>query len=139
MKRDYHLYYKSDITSQAEVQTKKMTFETGWFPYEEIRYEIEEYEFLHACMMVKDYPQPFSLEGRYAVTWEEFIPSYTLIKVKQLSPLYDLFALESTDTESFAVFIGSMKHLFNGRKAEINYVLDFQISDDEQFMIRLCL
>lgn len=104
-----------------------------------------------------NYPD-FKMHPRYNAVWEEYTSRYRLIKVCpafkiknqhdhfHLHPLTgekhsncDIFALECIEDESFAVFVGTISHLYsaNMRHAFVLYVLDWQISPEEQALLIL--
>lgn len=105
-----------------------------------------------------NYPD-FKMHPRYNAVWEEYTSRYRLIKVcpafkvkNQNHPFHlhsstlDLFALECLEDDSFAVFVGIISHIFTYganmdrlRRVEVLYVLDWQISKDEEMLLKLSI
>jgi len=98
----------------------------------------------------------FGMHPQYTAVWEEYTSRYRLIKVcpafkvmKQIENYHtnsDLFALECIEDESFVVFVGTIAHIYSYganlnklRRAEVLYVLDWQISQDEEMLLQLSI
>ncbi len=106
-----------------------------------------------------NYPD-FKMHPRYNAVWEEYTSRYRLIKVCPAFKINDqndenfhlhrstcdLFALECLEDDSFAVFVGIISHIFTYgahmdrlRRVEVLYVLDWQISKDEEMLLKLSI